>query len=94
MGINGDENQFSDFTWENLSSGIDETSDAVLCREIRRVTQALPEWAAESLMLSAVYGCTVKEIAIISGITSENAKKRLQRARALFQKKMKESDKR
>lgn len=76
--------------WESLSAGFDETSDAVLRREILQTVRALPDWAAEVLLLSAVYDCSVRELAAVCGITEEAAKKRLQRARTLFRDQMKE----
>ena len=78
--------------WENLSKGFDETPDAVLHKEIIQTAQSLPDWAAEVLLLSAVYGCSVREVASVLGITIEAAKKRLQRARVLFRNKMKEGE--
>ncbi len=78
--------------WENLSSGFDETPDAVLHKEILQTAQSLPDWAADVLLLSAVHGCSVREVAIACGITTEAAKKRLQRARVLFRNKMKEGE--
>lgn len=74
--------------WENLSSGIDETADEILRREIFDAVQSLPDWAADVLTLSAVYGCSSKEIATIEGISYETARKRLQRARILFKDRM------
>lgn len=82
----------SDSYWENLSSGFDETSDEVLRKEIMRTVDSLPDWAADVLTLSAIYGCSTAEIAAIGGISTEAAKKRLQRARVLFQNKMKEGE--
>lgn len=78
--------------WENLSSGFYETPDAVLHKEILQTAQSLPDWAADVLLLSAVHGCSVREVAIACGITTEAAKKRLQRARVLFRNKMKEGE--
>ena len=82
----------SDSYWENLSSGFDETLDEVLRKEIMRTVDSLPDWAADVLTLSAIYGCSTAEIAAIGGISTEAAKKRLQRARVLFQNKMKEGE--
>ena len=82
----------SDSYWENLSSGFDETSDEVLRKEIMQTVGSLPDWAADVLTLSAIYGCSTAEIAAIGGISTEAAKKRLQRARVLFQNKMKEGE--
>ena len=78
--------------WENLSKGFDETPDAVLHKEILQTVQSLPDWAADVLLLSAVYGCSTRELAGVLGITIEAAKKRLQRARVLFRNKMKEGE--
>lgn len=78
--------------WENLSKGFDETPDAVLHKEIIQTVQSLPDWAAEVLLLSAVHGCSTRELASVLGITIEAAKKRLQRARVLFRNKMKEGE--
>lgn len=78
--------------WENLSKGFDETPDAVLHKEIIQTAQSLPDWAADVLLLSAVYGCSTRELASVLGITIEAAKKRLQRARVLFRNKMKEGE--
>lgn len=86
------EEEASRSIWENLSSGFDETPDAVLHKEILQTAQSLPDWAADVLLLSAVYGCSVREVAIACGITTEAAKKRLQRARVLFRNKMKEGE--
>ena len=44
------------------------------------------------MLLSAVYGCSTRELASVLGITVEAAKKRLQRARVLFRNKMKEGE--
>ena len=57
-----------------------------------RTVDSLPDWAADVLTLSAIYGCSTAEIAAIGGISTEAAKKRLQRARVLFQNKMKEGE--
>lgn len=78
--------------WENLSSGFDETPDAVLHKEILQTAQSLPDWAADILLLSAVHGCSTRELASVLGITIEAAKKRLQRARTLFRDRMKEGE--
>ena len=78
--------------WENLSKGFDETPDAVLHKEILQTVQSLPDWAADVLLLSAVHGCSTRELASVLGITIEAAKKRLQRARVLFRNKMKEGE--
>lgn len=78
--------------WENLSKGFDETPDAVLHKEIIQTVQSLPDWAADVLLLSAVHGCSTRELASVLGITIEAAKKRLQRARVLFRNKMKEGE--
>ena len=78
--------------WENISKGFDETPDAVLHKEILQTAQSLPDWAADVLLLSAVYGCSTRELAGVLGITIEAAKKRLQRARVLFRNKMKEGE--
>ena len=86
------EEEASRSIWENLSSGFDETPDAVLHKEILQTAQSLPDWAADVLLLSAVHGCSVREVAIACGITTEAAKKRLQRARVLFRNKMKEGE--
>ena len=72
--------------------GFDETPDAVLHKEILQTVQSLPDWAADVLLLSAVYGCSTRELASVLGITIEAAKKRLQRARVLFRNKMKEGE--
>ncbi len=84
----GDITESSDYYWENFSSGFDETSDEVLRKEIMRTVDSLPDWAADVLTLSAIYGCSTAEIAAIEGISTEAAKKRLQRARTLFKDKM------
>ena len=86
------EEEASRSIWENLSKGFDETPDAVLHKEILQTAQSLPDWAADVLLLSAVHGCSVREVAIACGITTEAAKKRLQRARVLFRNKMKEGE--
>ncbi len=86
------EEDASQSIWENLASGFDETPDAVLHKEILQTVQSLPDWAADVLLLSAVYGCSTREVAIACGITIEAAKKRLQRARVLFRNKMKEGE--
>ena len=78
--------------WENISKGFYETPDAVLHKEIIHTAQSQPDWAADVLLLSAVHGCSVREVAIACGITTEAAKKRLQRARVLFRNKMKEGE--
>ena len=57
----------SDSYWENLSSGFDETLDEVLRKEIMRTVDSLPDWAADVLTLSAIYGCSTAEIAAIGG---------------------------
>ena len=75
------EEEASQSIWENLSSGFDETPDAVLHKEIIQTAQSLPDSAADALLLSAVYGCSTRELAGVLGITIEAAKKRLQRAR-------------
>ena len=76
--------------WGNLSSGVDETTDEVLAGELTEAVKSLPEWAADAIMLSAVYGCSVQETAVILGVSRETAKKRIQRARALLIRKLKE----
>ena len=76
--------------WGNLSSGVDETIDEVLVGELTEAVKSLPEWAADAIMLSAVYGCSVQETAVILGVSRETAKKRIQRARALLISKLKE----
>ena len=76
--------------WGNLSSGVDETTDEVLVGELTEAVKSLPEWAADAIMLSAVYGCSVQETAVILGVSRETAKKRIQRARALLISKLKE----
>ena len=86
------EEEASRSIWENLASGFDETPDAVLHKEILQTVQSLPDWAADVLLLSAVYGCSTSELASVLGITVEAAKKRLQRARVLFRNKMKEGE--
>lgn len=86
------EEEASRSIWENLSKGFDETPDAVLHKEILQTVQSLPDWAADVLLLSAVYGCSTRELASVLGITIEAAKKRLQRARVLFRNKMKEGE--
>lgn len=86
------EEEASRSIWENLASGFDETPDAVLHKEILQTVQSLPDWAADVLLLSAVYGCSTRELASVLGITTEAAKKRLQRARVLFRNKMKEGE--
>ncbi len=80
----------SGMPWENFSSGIDETADEVLRKEILATVSSLPDWAADVLALSAIYGCSSKEIAVIEGISNETARKRLQRARSLFKDMMQE----
>lgn len=71
------EEEASRSIWENLASGFDETPDAVLHKEILQTVQSLPDWAADVLLLSAVYGCSTRELASVLGITIEAAKKRL-----------------
>ena len=69
---------------------MDETTDKVLAGELTEAVKSLPEWAADAIMLSAVYGCSVQETAVILGVSRETAKKRIQRARALLISKLKE----
>lgn len=74
--------------FENLSSGLDETPAEVLKSELIDMILSLPDWAKETIFLSAYYGMSTAEIGVAEGITTENAKKRLQRSRKLLAEKL------
>lgn len=92
LGLYSDEGNEENISriWGNLSLGVDETIDEVLAGELTEAVKSLPDWAADAIMLSAVYGCSVQETAIILGVSRETAKKRIQRARTLLRRKLKE----
>ena len=62
------------------------TTDEVLVGELTEAVKSLPEWAADAIMLFAVYGCSVQETAVILGVSRETAKKRIQRASSFADK--------
>lgn len=77
--------------WESITNGIDETTAALMHKELYSIIYSLPNWAAEVLLLSAVYGFTLREISAVCGISEAAARKRIQRARNLLTEKLKES---
>ncbi len=87
----GEETDWEEY-FDNLSNGLDETPAEVLKGELIDIILSLPDWAKETIFLSAYYGLSTAEIASAESITVESAKKRLQRARRMLAEKMKEGE--